>query len=61
MAVPKRKTSKMKKDSRRAQNMRTSAASKSTCPNCGSIKLPHRVCPTCNYYNGVKVIKEDTK
>ncbi|MFR3991873.1 MAG: 50S ribosomal protein L32 [Angelakisella sp.] len=24
---------------------------------CGSFKLPHRVCPACGYYKGVEVIK----
>src|SRR3989344_446517 len=23
-----------------------------TCPNCGSIRLPHRACKTCGFYGG---------
>ncbi|MDR1778797.1 MAG: 50S ribosomal protein L32 [Clostridiales Family XIII bacterium] len=58
MAVPKRKTSKAKRDSRRAQNMRKLAPGLSVCPQCHSKKLPHRVCPVCNYYDGKKVIAD---
>ncbi|MDR0876278.1 MAG: 50S ribosomal protein L32, partial [Clostridiales Family XIII bacterium] len=43
MAVPKRKTSKAKRDSRRAPNMRMTAPGLSLCPQCHSPKLPHRV------------------
>jgi large subunit ribosomal protein L32 len=28
------------------------------CPHCHSHKLPHRVCPVCNYYDGKKVIED---
>ena len=26
------------------------------CPQCGQMKLSHRVCKNCGYYNGVQVI-----
>jgi large subunit ribosomal protein L32 len=58
MAVPKRKTSKAKRDSRRAPNMKKSAPALSECPQCHSMKLPHRVCPVCNYYDGRKIIED---
>jgi large subunit ribosomal protein L32 len=29
----------------------------SLCSNCGSPKLPHRVCPECGYYKGRQVIE----
>lgn len=58
MAVPKRKTSKAKRDSRRAQNMRMDAPGLSECPQCHQPKLPHRVCPNCNFYDGRKVIAD---
>ena len=58
MAVPKRKTSKAKRDSRRAPNMKMVAPGLSVCPQCHSKKLPHRVCPVCNYYDGLKVIED---
>jgi len=58
MAVPKRKTSKAKRDSRRAPNMRMQAPGLSECKQCHSMKLPHRVCPVCGTYDGKKVIEE---
>jgi len=59
MAVPKRKTSKAKRDSRRAPNMRVSAPNLAICPQCNSTRLPHKVCPVCGYYNGQKVVEDD--
>ncbi len=33
------------------------------CPNCGELKLSHRVCPECGFYSGKQVkeikVKED--
>jgi large subunit ribosomal protein L32 len=29
------------------------------CPQCGSGKRPHRVCPTCGFYAGKKAIEVD--
>ena len=43
MAVPKRKMSKARRDSRRA------------------MKMPHRVCPECGYYNGKQVVAKDAE
>lgn len=51
MAVPKRKTSKSRRDKRRAQHG-IDAPRLSTCPACGSPKQSHRMCPTCKTYNG---------
>lgn len=33
------------------------------CPNCGAMKLPHRICKECGYYNGKQLltIKEKQK
>ena len=58
MAVPKRKTSKAKRNSRRSANMKMSAPALSVCPQCLEPKLPHRVCPNCNYYDGKAVVAE---
>ncbi|MDR1101062.1 MAG: 50S ribosomal protein L32 [Clostridiales bacterium] len=59
MAVPKRKTSKAKKKSRRA-NWRLMLPGMSECPNCKATKLTHRVCKVCGYYNGKQVVKKDS-
>ena len=51
MAVPKRKTSKAKRNSRRSANMKKTAPGLSICPQCHEPKRPHSVCPNCNYYD----------
>ena len=56
MAVPKRKTSKAKRDSRRASNAKLTVPNTVECPQCHEPKLPHRVCAACGYYKGSEVI-----
>jgi len=56
MAVPKRKTSKARRDKRRSPNMKMAAPGLSICPKCHEPKLPHRVCPNCNYYDGKEIV-----
>ena len=51
MAVPKKKTSKARRDKRRAQHG-IEAPRLNVCPQCGQPKRPHRVCPTCHTYRG---------
>ena len=55
MAVPKRKMSKARRDSRRA-NWKLTVPGLVECPQCHEMKMPHRVCPECGYYNGKQVI-----
>ena len=45
MAVPKRKMSKARRDSRRA-NWKLTAPGFVSCPQCHEPKMPHRVCPS---------------
>ena len=59
MAVPKRKTSKSKKNMRRAANSKFSAPGFVNCPNCGETKLSHRVCPDCGHYKGKEVVASE--
>ena len=54
MAVPKRKTSKSRRDKRRATHA-IEAPRVNVCPQCGSPKRAHRVCPTCGTYKGREV------
>ena len=56
MAVPKGKTSKARRTSRRA-NWKLSLPGISECPQCHEMKLTHRVCKHCGYYNGKQVLK----
>ena len=51
MAVPKKKTSKARRDKRRATHA-ISATRVNVCPRCGQPKQPHRMCPTCKTYRG---------
>ena len=55
MAVPKRKTSKARRDQRRA-NWKISAPALVECPQCHAKKLAHRVCRSCGYYDGTQVV-----
>ena len=54
MAVPKRKTSKARRDKRRAQH-RIQAPRLSVCPRCHQPKRSHEVCPNCKTYRGREV------
>jgi large subunit ribosomal protein L32 len=54
MAVPKRKTSKSRRDKRRATHA-ISAAVVNICPNCGVPKRPHHACANCGTYKGREV------
>ena len=57
MAVPKRKTGRARTNSRKSANMKLNAPSRSVCPQSGEVKLPHRVCGNCGYYNGREVLE----
>lgn len=59
MAVPKRRTSKMKIRMRKASHKREVVAT-SACPNCKAPRRPHRVCPSCGYYRGRQVVSVET-
>jgi len=61
MAVPKRKTSKAKRDSRRANNFKLSLPGIVECSQCHQPKLAHRVCKKCGYYDGRQVIDVEAK
>jgi large subunit ribosomal protein L32 len=54
MAVPKKKTSKARRDKRRAQHG-IETPRLSVCPQCRQPKRPHQVCPTCGTYRGREV------
>jgi len=67
MPVPKRKTSKTRKRTRRAHHA-IGKPNLRPCSNCGSYGLPHRVCSACGHYKGrlivmpkVKKAKENTE
>ena len=55
MAVPKRKTSRSRRDMRRANHDKVTAPNLMPCPRCTEPTLSHRVCPSCGFYKGVKI------
>ena len=54
MAVPKKKTSKSRRDKRRATH-RLEAPRVNVCPVCHQPKRPHHVCPNCKTYRGREI------
>ncbi len=56
MAVPKRKTSKSRRDKRRSANSKAKKPTIVKCPQCHEPKLPHRVCGECGYYKNKEVM-----
>ena len=50
MAVAKRKQSRSRKNSRRAQWMKMDPPAVNSCPKCGESRLSHRACASCGWY-----------
>ncbi|WGF90547.1 50S ribosomal protein L32 [Marinivivus vitaminiproducens] len=55
MAVPKKKTSKSRRNMRRSHHA-LPMVNVSECANCGELKMSHHVCQSCGQYNGRQVI-----
>jgi len=55
MAVPKKKTSKSRRNMRRSHHAVASQA-RVECPNCGELKRPHHVCGHCGHYREREVV-----
>ena len=53
---PKRKLSKGRRDRRRAHDA-LPPMHLVKCPQCGSLRRPHHVCPDCGSYKGKTVIE----
>lgn len=56
MAVPKRRTSKTRRNKRRA-HWKLTPHNLVECPQCHELKRSHSVCLDCGYYNGKEVLK----
>lgn len=54
MAVPKKKTSKSRRNMRRSHHALTPSAYVE-CTSCGELKRPHHVCQACGHYDGREV------
>jgi large subunit ribosomal protein L32 len=55
MALPKYRISKTRKLKRRSHHA-LDVPARNLCPECGQMKLPHRVCLHCGHYGGRKVM-----
>lgn len=55
MATPKKKTSQSRRNMRRSHDA-LEANSYQECPNCGELKRPHNVCPSCGHYDNREVV-----
>ncbi len=58
--LPKHKSTSGRRDRRRAHDA-LKARNSVTCPNCGEVILPHRVCPKCGQYQGREVLEISSK
>lgn len=56
MGVPKKRTSKQKRDQRRA-NWKVSPPNVTRCASCAGPVLSHRICPACGTYKGKQVVQ----
>ena len=56
MAVPKAKTSKARRNSRRSSVWKLEAPAMAKCPNCGEMNLAYRVCKKCGVFDGEQVL-----
>lgn len=57
MAVPKKKTSKSKRNMRRSHHALKPVGG-AECPNCGELTRPHHLCLACGQYNKKQIIHE---
>lgn len=56
MGVPKKRTSKSRRDKRRT-HYKLTPPEVVLCPQCHEPKLPHHVCPHCGTYKGKEILK----
>ena len=59
MAQPKRRWSKARTGLKRS-TWKLENKNLVECPQCHEKMMQHRVCPSCGYYNGKKVVSVDT-
>ncbi len=57
MAVPKKKTTRARRNRRRAHHDKVKLPNLIECPHCHQPKQPHRVCPNCGFYKDREVVE----
>lgn len=55
-ATPKQRISSKRRGDRRSQQF-LKPVQLVECPQCHSLRMPHRVCPTCGTYRGRQVLR----
>ncbi len=55
MGVPKKRTSSMRRNRRRAANFKITPANVTLCPKCKEPVMSHRICPSCGFYKDRQV------
>lgn len=55
MALPKKRSSKARRDKRRTHK-KLHSLNLTLCEKCSAPKLPHHVCPSCGKYKGIEVV-----
>lgn len=58
MAVPKKRVSRTRRDKRRT-HQKLAPVSLGACPECGELKMPHRICSNCGFYKDRTVIETE--
>jgi len=58
MAVPRNRMSNARKNSKRAHHAKKPKIA-TPCSNCGSSRLPHRICSSCGHYAGRAIFKQE--
>lgn len=62
MAVPKKRTSKRRRNMRRAHDALGFSAALEQCEQCGEVQKRHHACPSCGTYRGhqmIEVVEEE--
>lgn len=60
MAVPQNKITKSRRNMRRSHDALV-AGNPQECSNCGELKRPHHVCPSCGHYAAREVVASTTE
>ncbi len=58
MSLPKRRTTRSKRNMRRANHDKVAAPTIVPCANCGAMSVPHRMCKACGHYDGKEIVKQ---